>query len=83
MCWEVYSYKTNGVFTDNFTNYRYFISTIVSKIRNSKVLRLDATSEMPYSNYEKLSFKAYRENSEIEAIVGKVTIKETLKNFNP
>ena len=61
------SYELEGTFTDNYGNYGKQNSIIISDIKDSKLLKLDATSEITYSNNEKIYMRGIREKSDVDA----------------
>ena len=65
-------YKIEGTFTDSFGNYGEWNSYIFAVISNSKVNKLEFSSEFTYQNNKKIFFQGYRgQGSDEDAGVGK------------
>ena len=65
-------YKIEGTFTDSIGNYGEWNSYIFAVISNSKVNKLEFSSEFTYQNNKKIFFQGYRgQGSDEDAGVGK------------
>ena len=77
------SYDLEGIFTDNYGNYGKTSAIIISDIKNGKLVRLDATSQNIYSNYEKTYMRGVREKSDIDAGIAYNIVIGASKNLSP
>ena len=77
------SYDLEGTFTDNYGNYGKTSVIIISDIKDGKLVRLDATSQITYSNNEKLYMRGVREKSDIDAGIAYNIVIGSSKNFKP
>ena len=65
-------YKIEGTFTDSVGNYGEWNSYIFAVISNSKIIKLEFSSEFTYQNNKKIFFQGYRgQGSDEDAGVGK------------
>ena len=76
------SYDLEGTFTDNYGNYGKTSVIIISDIKNGKLVRLDATSQNIYSNYEKTYMRGVREKSDIDAGIAYNIVIGASKNLS-
>ena len=65
-------YKIQGTFTDNIGNYGEWNTYVFAVISNSKINKLEFSSEFTYQNNKKIFFQGYRgQGSDEDAGVGK------------
>ena len=68
-------YKIQGTFTDNIGNYGEWNTYVFAVISNSKINKLEFSSEFTYQNNKKIFFQGYRgQGSDEDAGVGKSII---------
>ena len=65
-------YKIQGTFTDNIGNYGEWNTYVFAVISNSKINKLEFSTEFTYQNNKKIFFQGYRgQGSDEDAGVGK------------
>ena len=68
------NYELIGTFTDDYGNYGKFDGVVSSDIEDNKLIKLEGTARITYSNNEKIYIKAYRKESDFDAGVANMKI---------
>ena len=77
------SYKLNGTFTDQYGNYGKFEGIVISDVKEDKLLKLEGTAKIIYSNGGTLYLRAYRKKSDFDAGVANAKIIGSSDKYKP
>ncbi len=77
------SYELIGSFTDVYGNYGKFDGFVISDIKENKLLKLEGTAEITYSNEEIIYLKAFRKESDFDAGVANAEFIGATDEFKP
>ena len=75
------NYDLEGTFTDNYGNIGLFNAVVSSDVKEGKLIKLDTTAEVVYSNNEKIYFRGVREKSDVDAGIAYGIIVGTTKRL--
>ena len=75
------SYELKGTFTDEYGNYGKFEGIVISDVNDGKLIKLEGTAKIIYSNGEIIYLKAYRRKSDFDAGVANVKIIGSSENY--
>ena len=77
------NYDLEGTFTDNYGNIGLFNAVVSSDVKEGKLIKLDTTAEVVYSNNEKIYFRGVREKSDVDAGIAYGIMVGTTKRLQP
>ena len=77
------SYELKGTFTDEYGNYGKFEGIVISDVNDGKLIKLEGTAKIIYSNGEIIYLKAYRRKSDFDAGVANAKIIGSSENYKP
>ncbi len=77
------SYELKGTFTDEYGNYGKFEGIVISDVKDGKLIKLEGTAKIIYSNGEIIYLKAYRKKSDFDAGVANAKIIGSSENYKP
>ena len=75
------SYELKGTFTDEYGNYGKFEGIVISDVKDAKLIKLEGTAKIIYSNGEIIYLKAYRRKSDFDAGVANAKIIGSSENY--
>ena len=70
-----------GTFTDEYGNYGKFEGIVISDVNDGKLIKLEGTAKIIYSNGEIIYLKAYRRKSDFDAGVANAKIIGSSENY--
>ena len=75
------SYELKGTFTDEYGNYGKFEGIVISDVNYGKLIKLEGTAKIIYSNGEIIYIKAFRRKSDFDAGVANAKIIGSSENY--